>query len=121
VVARATGTGTDEVVTSLEEAEGKGIVGIEGHRLYFTHPLSVRGICSESAPADRRRMHRQLAEILDEPELRARHLSRSDTGRRRGVGLTAAEQRIAGSQHRESPTGTWHPRCSSAQRRWRPT
>ena len=75
VVARATGTGTDEIVTSLEEAEDKGIIGIDGHRLYFSHPLLVRGIYSESAPADRRRMHRQLAEILDEPELRARHLA----------------------------------------------
>ena len=75
VVARATGTGTDEIVTSLEEAEDKGIIGIDGHRLYFSHPLLVRGIYSESTHADRRRMHRQLAEILDEPELRARHLA----------------------------------------------
>ena len=55
VVARATGTGTDEIVTSLEEAEDKGIIGIDGHRLYFSHPLLVRGIYSESTPADRRR------------------------------------------------------------------
>jgi DNA-binding NarL/FixJ family response regulator len=75
IVAQAVGTGTDEIVTALEEAEDKGIVGIDGHRLYFTHPLLVRGVYSESSPADRRRMHRRLAEILDEPELRARHLA----------------------------------------------
>jgi hypothetical protein len=75
VVARAVGSDTDEIITALEEAEDKGIVGIDGHRLHFTHPLLGRGVYSESTPADRRRMHRRLAEILDEPELRARHLA----------------------------------------------
>ncbi|MDT5326352.1 MAG: hypothetical protein QOF25_3504 [Mycobacterium sp.] len=75
VVARAVGSDTDEIITALEEAEEKGIVGIDGHRLHFTHPLLGRGVYSESTPADRRRMHRRLAEILDEPELRARHLA----------------------------------------------
>ena len=75
VVARAVGSDTEEIMAALEEAEEKGIVGIDGHRMHFTHPLLGRGVYSESTPAVRRRMHRRLAEILDEPELRARHLA----------------------------------------------
>lgn len=107
IVARATGTSPDEVVSVLERAEDKGIVGIDGHRVQFAHPLLVRGIYDESSPASRRRMHRRLAELLDEPELRARHLalaaasgdrltlmsldSAADMARTRGAPAAAAE------------------------------
>ena len=75
LVAKATDSTPAEVVAVLEEAEDKGIVTIDGHRLRFTHPLLTRGVYGGSGPAQRRRMHRRLAEILTEPELRARHLA----------------------------------------------
>lgn len=75
LVARATDSTPAAVVATLESAEAKGIVTIDGHRLRFTHPLLARGVYSESGPARRRRMHRKLSEILEEPELRARHLA----------------------------------------------
>lgn len=75
LVARATDSTPAAVVAALEDAEEKGIVIIDGHRLRYTHPLLARGVYSASAPARRRRIHRRLAEILDEPELRARHLA----------------------------------------------
>jgi ATP/maltotriose-dependent transcriptional regulator MalT len=64
-----------QVVAILEEAENKGIVQIDGHRLNFTHPLLTRGVYTGAAPARRRDMHRRLARVVDEPELKARHLA----------------------------------------------
>ena len=63
----------------LEIAEGKGIIAIDGNRIQFAHPLLARGVYTEAAPARRRSMHRRLAEIVDEPELRARHLALAAT------------------------------------------
>ena len=94
------------MVTQLEKVEGKGIVGIDGHRLRFAHPLLARGFYTDVTPARRRSMHRRLAEIVDEPELKARHLAMAATGdeltllsldeaadmaRRRGAPAAAAE------------------------------
>jgi ATP/maltotriose-dependent transcriptional regulator MalT len=75
LIARATDTDTEHIVTALEEAENNGIVQIDGDRLNFTHPLLTRGVYTGVTPARRRGMHRRLAEIVDEPELKARHLA----------------------------------------------
>ncbi len=72
LIARATDS---DVVAVLEEAESKGIVQIDGHRVNFTHPLLTRGVYTDATPADRRAMHRRLGEIVEEPELKARHLA----------------------------------------------
>lgn len=79
LVARAAGIATEDVVAQLEGVEAKGIVGIDGHRLRFAHPLLATGFYTDVAPARRRAMHRRLAEIVDEPELRARHLALAAT------------------------------------------
>ena len=44
LVARATGHDAHRVVNLLADAEDKGIVSIDGHRLNFTHPLLARGV-----------------------------------------------------------------------------
>jgi DNA-binding CsgD family transcriptional regulator len=75
LVAAATDTDADEVFERLEQAEIKGIVGIEGHRLRFEHPLLARGVYVGAATARRRAMHRRLAEVVEQPELHARHLA----------------------------------------------
>jgi DNA-binding NarL/FixJ family response regulator len=75
LVARATAMDAERVVGLLVEAEDKGIVGIDGHRLHFTHPLLARGVYSEATASQRREMHRALADIVEEPELQARHLA----------------------------------------------
>ena len=79
LVARATGSDAAHVVELLEDAESKGIVGIDGHRLRFAHPLLARGVYTGAAPGRRRRMHRHLARIVEEPELQARHLALAAT------------------------------------------
>lgn len=85
LVSRATGMDAEDVVTQLENVEGKGIVGIDGHRLQFAHPLLAKGFYTDVTPPRRRSMHRRLAEIVDEPELKARHLAMAAT---RGDELT---------------------------------
>jgi len=84
LVAVATGTGTEEALKQLEEAESRGIITIDGHRLHFTHPLLAHGVYSEATPAQRRAIHRRLAEVLEQPELQARHLA---------LGATSADAR----------------------------
>ena len=78
VVAQAIGTTPDRVVELLGEAETHAVVAIEGNHLRFTHPVLAHGVYSGAAPRRRRAMHRRLAELVSEPELRARHLALSD-------------------------------------------
>jgi DNA-binding CsgD family transcriptional regulator len=74
VLAAATNT-TDRTAELLEQAEAAGIVSIDGNRVRFTHPLLAHGVNTEASPASRRAMHRRLAAVVDQPELRARHLA----------------------------------------------
>jgi DNA-binding CsgD family transcriptional regulator len=79
LVSSATGSDDDRLIELLENAESKGIIAIDGNRIYFAHPLLARGVYTEAAPGQRRTMHRRLADIVDEPELRARHLALAAT------------------------------------------
>jgi DNA-binding CsgD family transcriptional regulator len=79
LIGRATHADAEHVVAILEEAENKGIVQIDGHRVNFTHPLLTRGVYTGATRGGRRAMHRRLAEIIDEPELKARHLALAAT------------------------------------------
>jgi len=79
LVARALDTKEARVVAVLEEAANEGIVQIDGHRINFTHPLLNRGVYTDATPARRRGMHRRIADIVDDPELKARHLALAAT------------------------------------------
>jgi DNA-binding CsgD family transcriptional regulator len=74
-IARAIDSDVEDIARLLEEAESQGIIEIEGQHLHFTHPLLARGVYTTAAPARRRAMHRRLAKIVHEPELRGRHLA----------------------------------------------
>lgn len=75
LVAGATGQHPERVVELLDEAQDKAVVGIEGHRIRFVHPLLARGVLSTATTSARRRMHRRLAGLVEELELQARHLA----------------------------------------------
>lgn len=75
LVAKATGTSTQWVADLLESGGAAHIVSITGNRIRFTHPLLATGVYTGSAPVARREMHRLLADCVDAPELRARHLA----------------------------------------------
>ncbi|OBI81785.1 LuxR family transcriptional regulator [Mycobacterium sp. 1245805.9] len=75
LVARATGVDVERVVEALADAENNGVVTIAGNRLGFTHPLLAAGVYTDATTAKRRWMHRRLADLVDQPELKARHLA----------------------------------------------
>ncbi|HEV7422519.1 MAG TPA: AAA family ATPase [Mycobacterium sp.] len=75
LLARVSDTTAEHIVALLEDVETDGIVGIDGNRVRFAHPLLARGVYTDATPANRRAMHRALAVIEAEPELKARHLA----------------------------------------------
>ena len=79
LVARATDLDVERVVDDLTDADNKGVVTIEGNRLTFAHPLLATGVYTGATHAKRRGMHRRLADLVDQPELKARHLALSVT------------------------------------------
>ncbi|OBK52426.1 helix-turn-helix transcriptional regulator [Mycobacterium sp. 1081908.1] len=79
LLAAALAIGPDALSRLLEEAESAGIIVLEGHQVRFSHPLLGNGVYTGATPADRRGMHRRLADIVTEPELHARHLALAAT------------------------------------------
>jgi DNA-binding NarL/FixJ family response regulator len=79
LLARVASTDTARVAELLGDAEREGIVGIDGNRVRYTHPLLAKGVYTGSAPAPRRAMHRRWAEVVTEPEQAARHLALAAT------------------------------------------
>ena len=78
LVAQATDTKPERLVELLGQAEAQAVVAIDGNQIRFTHPVLAHGVYSGASPHRRREMHRRLAELVTEPELRARHLALSD-------------------------------------------
>ncbi|MGD1348668.1 AAA family ATPase [Mycobacterium seoulense] len=96
LVAEATKTKPDRLVEALGEAETQGVVTIDGNRLRFTHPVLAHGVYNGAPPRRRHAMHRRLAELVSEPELRARHLALSDTtGEQQTIAALDAAAEIA--------------------------
>src|SRR5207247_959361 len=59
----------------LDRAVQAGLVEIGGDRVRFSHPLLAAAAYAAEPPGARPDLHRRLAEILDDPEERARHLA----------------------------------------------
>ncbi|KUI02252.1 LuxR family transcriptional regulator [Mycobacterium sp. IS-3022] len=101
LVSEATTGDDDRLVDLLEIAESKGIVAIDGNRIRFAHPLLATGVYTQASPGRRRSMHRRLAEIVEEPELRARHLAlaatRGDEITLRALDAAADSARVRGA------------------------
>jgi DNA-binding CsgD family transcriptional regulator len=78
-IARATDRSTARVIELLESMEHLGIIIVDGNRVRFTHPLFATGVYTSATPSRRRAMHRTLANVVDRPEIRARHLALAAT------------------------------------------
>jgi DNA-binding CsgD family transcriptional regulator len=65
---------------SLDEAIDGGVIELEDERLRFTHPLLGSVIYSDAPLDRRRRLHRRLAELVRDPEERAKHLALATDG-----------------------------------------
>jgi predicted ATPase len=75
LIAKANNTDAAQILAILEDAEDKEIIEVFGNRVCFSHPLLTRGVYSETTAARRRAIHRRLADAIEEPELKARHLA----------------------------------------------
>jgi ATP/maltotriose-dependent transcriptional regulator MalT len=65
---------------ALAKASREGVIVVRGDRVQFSHPLLGSVLYSELSADDKRRVHRGLAEIVDDPEQRARHLGQAAAG-----------------------------------------
>lgn len=77
LVAHASDVDVEDLLAVIEDVERRGIVAVQGNRIQFVHPLLAHGVYADASPAERRATHRRLAERIDEPEVRARHLALS--------------------------------------------
>jgi DNA-binding CsgD family transcriptional regulator/tetratricopeptide (TPR) repeat protein len=87
-----------QVTQALRPAIEAHVARIERERVRFEHPLLVSGLVDSSDSRTRRALHRRLAETVEEPEERARHLALAAEGPDESVAATlvAAAQAVAG-------------------------
>jgi DNA-binding CsgD family transcriptional regulator len=93
---------TGAPVELLGEAEAKGIIGIGDNVVRFAHPLLGRSVYTDASPAERRAMHRSLAEAVTMPELRARHMALA-SARAQPETLEALDSAARGARARGAP------------------
>jgi DNA-binding CsgD family transcriptional regulator/DNA polymerase III delta prime subunit len=91
---RAVGGGAAD---RMEPAIQGHVIELDRGRIQFTHPLLASGIYAEAAPAERRGLHRRLAELVTDPEERARQLALGAEGPDPDV--AAALERAAHQAH----------------------
>jgi DNA-binding CsgD family transcriptional regulator len=60
---------------ALAEAVDAGVLEVDGDRLRFTHPLIASVVYADAPAAERRALHARIADVVEEPEERARHLA----------------------------------------------
>jgi len=65
---------------AIARALEAGVLELDGSLARFTHPLLRAAAYSSATPERRRRMHRRLAEVVSDPEERARHLALGSKG-----------------------------------------
>jgi tetratricopeptide (TPR) repeat protein len=88
----------DFTLSDLESAERETVIAISGDRVRFTHPL----LASTHYCADRRELHRRLAEVVTDTEERAHHLALGAEAPDRGTAL-AIEQAAQEAAQRGAP------------------
>ena len=60
---------------ALEHAAEAGLIELTNDDVSFTHPLLASAAYGSITAAEQRRLHRRLAEVVSDPEERARHLA----------------------------------------------
>ncbi|ORV45785.1 hypothetical protein AWC02_12820 [Mycolicibacter engbaekii] len=101
-VGLAAGIAPDRVVELIESAQASSVVEVDGSRIRFRHPLFAAGVYSAAGPAERRAMHHRLNGIVDEPEIKARHLALAATSADPDV-LQALDEAVAATRIRGAP------------------
>jgi DNA-binding CsgD family transcriptional regulator len=65
----------DDAESRLRPAVQAQVIELDGGRVAFSHPLLASVLVSTLTARERRRVHRRLADVVRDPEERARHLS----------------------------------------------
>ena len=65
---------------TLDRAIAAGVIELEGGRIRFAHPLLAAAVVAGVGPQRRRQVHARLAQVVVEPEERARHLALATKG-----------------------------------------
>jgi len=65
---------------ALDRAFAAGLIELEGERIRFTHPLLAAAVVSGVGPQRRQQVHARLAQIVVDPEQRARHMALATEG-----------------------------------------
>ncbi len=60
---------------ALEQASEAGLIELTNDEVKFTHPLLASAAYGSITGAERRALHRRLAEVVSDPEERARHMA----------------------------------------------
>jgi DNA-binding CsgD family transcriptional regulator len=97
-----------EAACGVEREAGLGpalearVVELEGDRIRFTHPLLAAGAYEAADPLRRAQVHSCLAELVEDPEARGRHLAASVTEPNETV-AAALEEAAAAARARGAP------------------
>jgi DNA-binding CsgD family transcriptional regulator len=75
----------DRALAGISKAEDADIVERTGERIEFTHPLLGSTVYAAASTETRRSLHRRLADVIVDPEERARHLALAAGGSDREV------------------------------------
>ncbi len=79
-IVEAVASDTTTVLGRLRTAEAAAVVDLEDERVRLSHPLLAACVEAELDPRRRRSLHRRLAELVGDPEQRARHLALGANG-----------------------------------------
>jgi DNA-binding CsgD family transcriptional regulator len=75
----------DRALAGINKAEEADIVERRGERIEFTHPLLGSTVYAAASTDTRRSLHRRLADVIVDPEEKARHLALAADGADREV------------------------------------
>ena len=67
--------GGRRAATGTTRATDAGVIEVHAARINFSHPLLSAAVYASIAPDRRRALHKRLAEVVEDPEERARHLA----------------------------------------------
>lgn len=88
----------------LESAAAAGVLEVVGDSVRFAHPLLAAATYGRATLERRRKVHERLAEIVTDPQGRARHLARTATGPDESI-AAALEDGAAAAEQRGAPEG----------------
>lgn len=87
---------------AVAEAEETDLLEVDGERVRFRHPLYASAVYERASTSRRRKLHRRLADLLEDEEERARHLAMTTQAPNEGVALA-----LEGAAARARARGAW--------------